>query len=1233
MRLACLLLALNLSAADWPTVAHDNHRSNVSTESLRPPLKMAWMRSHAAPATGWAPPAHGYGAYKNKSNVDYDDAYRVTAVDHYAFYAVSGQNQVMAVDAATGKTVWRVFTDAAPRLAPSIYEGRAYFGADDGKIHCVTAVQGAPIWEFDCAPSGRQHLGHGRFLSHRPVRSGVLVRDGIAYAAAGLFPSEGVYLFALNARTGELVWRRPLTAQGNEAPSPQGYPLADERSIFLPSRVQPSRWALADGTEMPFTTPIPFVKDAAYRYHNGGSTAQLWQGRHLVYGQAAILGFDPNIEYKDKWGKTRHGQRLFHYFNARRAVFRDKRAWIATDDYIACFDSSKLAELAESACAAYELAYKKHRVAAARAGIESGTQDPNFKYVLREYEKWSKAREPLIAEFANAAHWLKREVAAEAMILAGETVFAGGEAGLVALDATSGDLLWRHTTGSRVRGLAVANGRLFVSTVDGAVRCFDKAGRPQEAVEARAEPDTKGFALLVGGNADSARKLAQSTPYRIKQLVRSPQSVRESLGDDYGVRITVDQLSTALPYPPYVFNQVQAEPDLMPQTELLRVTRPYGGVLRIGDQEQVRGALEGARNWTHNYGSPANRQCSDDQLVRGPFGILWYGEPGPRKRIDRHATPPMPLVVDGRMYLEGYDRLMAYDIYNGVKYWEREIPGVTRRKLPVGTSNLVADGANLFAIVNNRECWQLNSLTGETQRVIPVPELPDHKTHYWGWIAKSGNTLFGTRADPDTRRRRAKVDTNHAIFAIDAISGVRKWLRQGEGIDNDAIAIAEGRLFFVQRGAAGKVLRIEDESVPDRDPKGHRRDLRTLVALDAESGTELWSQGLDLTDLTLDDRIIGSHIGFGVLCMVSDGVVVLSGQGSLGHPYQQYKKGEFARRAIYAFDASTGKLLWGGRKNYRKRPVIVGNTIYAEPFAWDLRTGEQRKATNPITGASEPLDFLRAYSGCDHLVASGTALFGNAGSGGMAHYNLGEHQGYAPFGNLMLSCGTGAVPAGGVFVAPEGRSGCTCSTPIHSSLVLYPSRSADAWAYSAGGAETLDCLPVKQVAVNLGGPGFRTDADGQLWLAYSGNRLTGRFRDWLPKYQHQPEMFFAESADLLAVANSAKAWLYASGYRATRELRFPLLDPKRHKPATYTLRLHLAEPEDLKPGERVFDIVVQGKTVEPAFDAVAVCGGPRRAHIAEFAGIKVTDHLRILLKPLGERPPVLCGFEIVQEQP
>ena len=1305
-----LLVALApLRAADWPTYQLDNQRSAVTGETLAPgELVEAWIFEPAfPPARGWPRPVVGYGAYKNKSNVDYDDVYHVTVANGLACFSASAENRVYALDLATGDIAWSFFTDAAPRLAPTLWKGRAHFGADDGKVYCLNAEDGSVVWTFDAAPGAEQMLGQGRLGSTRPVRSGVLIDDGVAYFAAGLFPAEGVYLFAVNADDGSLLWRKSLDGRGNEAPSPQGYLLSDATSIYITSRVAPSRWSKKDGSEMPFVTPVPKVKDAAYRYHNGGSYAQLWNQKNIVYGQAAMLGFDPNKETMDKYGRKVKGERLFNWFNARRMVFRGERAWLATDYHLISVDSGRLAELSEKECLAFEEAYKKHNVARCRADLEEvsvhgkssargqAILNGTLKYALPLHEQWPEEAEKHFSALARKTRWMSRTVATEAMVLAGGVLFAGGEAGVVAADADTGAILWNADTDSRVRGLAVADQRLLVSTIDGKIRCYKEAAKSE--APNRISPDfdlsidadqnsehiiraalgdrvdsERGWALVVGGDLELAAALVHGTGYRIKVLEPDPAKVeplRSQLSDAgwYGGRITVSHFSgPQLPFAPYLFHLVIAGGgvDLVSAQELLRVVRPFGGVAFLPGEQTVstdvsseysaqttdaglrlrRGALPGARNWTHNHGSPANLQCSNDQLVHGPFGILWFGEPGPRKRIERHATPPMPLVVDGVMFLEGYDLLMAYDIYNGTKYWERWIPGVTRQGLPVGTSNLVADSQHLYAVADYRRCLQLDALTGETLREFPAPTLEGHEEHYWGWIAKIGSTLYGSRPDHDPKRRTATRDSNHAVFAIDAVTGEQKWIYEGEGIDNDSIAVDGGILFLVDRSLSitekesALASTVHDDSVADRKPVDRRGnpiepDLRKIVALDAESGTQLWSLPFNFSDITLDDSVVGSHIGYSVLCMARDGILVVSGQGSLGHPYREYQNGEFARRAIYAFDTASGKLLWGGRKNYRKRPIVVGDYVYAEPHAWNLKTGEQLMTVNPINGQEMPMDFLRGYSGCGHLVASGKALFGNAGTGGMAHFNLGEQAGYTPFGNLQLACGTGAVPAGGVFVAPEGRSGCTCATPIHTSIVLYPGRrQSDAWSLSAAGSEPLECLPVQQVAVNLGAPGFRTSDSEQLWLPYAGKGFHGQYRGWLPSYQHQPEMFYAESADLLPIEASETPWIYTSGYTAEKPLAFPLLDPKVHAAGTYTLRLHFAEPEEIPAGARVFDVSVQGKLVLPEFDMVARAGRARKPVVEELRGIEVKDFLRISLKQSrGKRSPVLCGFEIIKE--
>jgi hypothetical protein len=366
--------------------------------------------------------------------------------------------------------------------------------------------------------------------------------------------------------------------------------------------------------------------------------------------------------------------------------------------------------------------------------------------------------------------------------------------------------------------------------------------------------------------------------------------------------------------------------------------------------------------------------------------------------------------------------------------------------------------------------------------------------------------------------------------------------------------------------------------------------------------------------------------------MVQDGVVVVHGTGSLGHPHREFLAGEFARRALYAFSADTGRLLWGGRRGYRKRPIIVDGRVFAEPFAWDLHTGQQQTIANPLSGQPQPLDFHRGYIGCSHLLASGAALFGN--KPGIASWNLDSPEGFVPFDSVVFGCGICATPAGGVFVAPEGRSGCACPAGIHTSLALYPKRSPRAWAagFTGGIAPTVS-LPVRQAAINLGAPGWRSDGQ-RLWLPYPLRGEGGLIGNWLPRYQHRPEQFYYTAPELLPIGGTDLPWLYISGCQADTELKFRLEEGSSNA-ASYTVRLHFAEPDDLRSGERVFDVWLQGEAALNSFDVVQAAGGARRAIVKEFAGVRVTGELAIRLQRCAAasmHPPILCAVEVRREE-
>ncbi len=59
--------------------------------------------------------------------------------------------------------------------------------------------------------------------------------------------------------------------------------------------------------------------------------------------------------------------------------------------------------------------------------------------------------------------------------------------------------------------------------------------------------------------------------------------------------------------------------------------------------------------------------------------------------------------------------------------------------------------------------------------------------------------------------------------------------------------------------------------------------------------------------------------------------------------------------------------------------------------------------------------------------------------------------------------------------------------------------------------------------------------------------------------------------------------------------------PNLYPGRVYTVRLHFAETNNYRPGDRVFSISINGQTVLPAFDILAAAGAINRAVIREFA--------------------------------
>ncbi|MHC4372337.1 MAG: malectin domain-containing carbohydrate-binding protein, partial [Planctomycetota bacterium] len=450
------------------------------------------------------------------------------------------------------------------------------------------------------------------------------------------------------------------------------------------------------------------------------------------------------------------------------------------------------------------------------------------------------------------------------------------------------------------------------------------------------------------------------------------------------------------------------------------------------------------------------------------------------------------------------------------------------------------------------------------------------------------------------------------------------------------IALGNGWLFFVdsslspdERQAMLKLdksfLRsLSGEQAKKAEQEQKKLDVRRVVALDARTGGKLWRQAVDVTDC--------SQIGIGggeLTLMYREGVVVLGGANANGHYWRQFLAGEFSQRRLVALSAKSGEVLWARDADYRHRPVIVGDKVIAEPWAYDLKTGRQLTRCHPVSGAETVWQFFRPGHHCGAISACPQMLFMR--SGDTSYYDLIDDSGIRHFSGQRLGCWINAIPADGLALVPEASAGCICLHPINCSLALEPRPGHERWGiYSAGPTSP----PAKRLAVNLGAPGDRRASDGEMWFGYPrpglpADRKAMGFSFKLTTEFFQGGGYFRQNSETEPVAGTDDPWIFSSCGRGLKRCVVPVLS-EGDEPAKYTVRLYFAELEDTRPGGRVFDVKLQGKTVLPGFDLPKEAGGTHKAVVKEFPGIRVTGNLEIELVPNPGAPgPILSGVEIL----
>ncbi|MCE9552373.1 MAG: PQQ-binding-like beta-propeller repeat protein [Planctomycetes bacterium] len=1100
--LSHLILGLALSmlrqparsdAADWPQWRCDAGHTASTSEELPQQLHLQWVRKYTPRQQAWQDPVNDY-------MMTFDKTFEPVVQDGLMFIGFNDSDKLVALDAASGKELWRFYADGPIRMAPAAHDGRVLFTSDDGWLYCLEADTGKLAWKFRGGPGDQKCLGNGRVISCWPARGGPVIRDGKVYFAASIWPFMGVFIHALDVKTGKQVWINDTTgSRFNDQPH-----VTVAYGTVAP---QGQLAATADRIIVPGGRSVPAGLDRA--------TGEFKYFRHAGDG----AGFGSFVVADDNYYFARSAGRKVLANQVAEGKPVEPTMWAAIELGEPVLDRGAIYVAEEGKIRSIKLVTTPEE--AKRLGIDFTKKPLPVRHTLWEIEADGSGD----------------------LIKAGNRLYAAGKKSITAIDVSAGptgnpQIAWTMPVEEGILRLLAASDRLFAVTLDGRILAYgnDKPNgdapfltnpkpplpwsidREEEKMPLHAALTQRflrkfgkhsGY-FLTFGKADKLLlmyRLVEDDPPTVIAVDTDAKRVDDmrryfDLLGCYGKKLSIHVGDPATYKAPSYFATYLALDDAATKAcaddrllaEVYRSVRPHGGILSLSaagvDREELarqisrgllpgatwdnkrpddelaeliqvvpirrRGPPPGAGDWTHQYGNIANTLKSDDKLVKLPLGVLWFGGSSHVDVLPRHGNGPPQQVVGGRLIIQGLDNFAARDVYTGRVLWKVKID-----PKELGTFGVYYD-----------------------QTLNPDPLSGKSQGHIAG--ARMRGTNFVATEDSVYLALGNKCRVLNAATG-ETVRDIEMPNRDGKPASWGFIGVYENILLGGQGFAD---YRSNDK---DLNKVFDQAASRALVAFDRKTGQKLWQ--------------VDARHGF-----PHNGIVAGKDRIHLLDIRPESKAARDARRGkpapadqrLLTVEAKTGKTLWERDKEIGgvwlslsvPRDILVLSTD-SQPHRWSNQTGLvpwQGKASG-ITAFSaadgnvvwENKDFAyngplilhndtifsnvesnwrekQNYSGAISLLTGKPSLRTNPltglsepwritrnygcnaviasehlmtlRSGTAAYFDLETGCGTGSLGGFKSSCTSNLIAAGGVLNAPDYTRACSCAFQNQTSLAM-----------------------------------------------------------------------------------------------------------------------------------------------------------------------------------------------------